>query len=193
MLKPAKPEACTIAPPDAKYIRAWSRHQLAELEKPRRHLNWLTLRDIESLVRQVYVGQGRAQDPSGAILPLVCFGIERLDSAQGYEPGNVRVLENGQNRLKNSDPSHRRLIAWLSGARGLVGPAAPEDLPGSSHCETFFKSQDGPDDGRDTWAVLEEIDGVEDTRSETDSATEEEGDWSETEEDGEWSQTEDEE
>lgn len=157
LLNPAKPESCPVTSADAKYIRAWSRRQLAELEKPHRKVNWLSLQDIEGLVKAVYVGQGRVQDVSGAVLPLVCFGLDRVDTTQGYEPGNVRLLENGENRLKNSDPSDRRVVQWRTGARiAIQGDHAK--LPGADHWAQFQAAEEEEREMQDWWQTDEEGD-----------------------------------
>lgn len=124
-----------VATPDVKtadsvLIEGWIDARLAQ-EPDRRPVSlWPHL---VFLVTACHVGNGNYQDPSGAIFPLELAELDRLDSADGYSEGNMRLILGALNRGKMTSRDDRKWSPWLEGLKThgdleeVARVRAPED------------------------------------------------------------------
>jgi hypothetical protein len=69
--------------------------------------------DLEELVKERYVGNGKLQCVSGFVGSLLLFSIDRIDSNHGYHKDNVRLLLSGLNKVKADNNDDVEIIAYM--------------------------------------------------------------------------------
>ncbi|CAO1627989.1 unnamed protein product [Sympodiomycopsis kandeliae] len=93
-------------PRDMTTVRNWASAQYKSIQKkvrakPRKAGN-ITLQDLEMMMLELMVGENEYQDPTGMVLNVRLAQIDRIDSLEGYNLSNCRVIYGGLNLFRNN-------------------------------------------------------------------------------------------
>ncbi|CAO1626705.1 unnamed protein product [Sympodiomycopsis kandeliae] len=172
-------KACMLGREDMKYIKFWCDKQHKELTRKHRKQCLLKAEDIEEIVKCAYAGDGCVREASGVPLPLPCLSVDRIDPSRSYTASNCRLLETGENFLRNSDKTDQRIVQWRTYVNeNLSSIAVTAELPGASAFRQFLQRCHFQFDSEHSNEY--ESDGAESDEGDSD---EEEDDWWEEEAD----------
>lgn len=96
---------------EERLVMPWCRKTLAAM-KSRKSCH-LEIEDLLLLVQANWLGAGSLIDAAGIALPLQTISVDRIDSAEPYKRGNIRLLLWGLNSLKGADIDDSQIAMYL--------------------------------------------------------------------------------
>lgn len=105
--------------------------------------------DLLFMIREVYIGNGLFQCPSGTILPVFLASPDRIDTQGPYSRDNVRILSRALNMLRKTAKTDKHTFAWLQQARAADQDILAEIAAGCTEADLAGTELDRTADGED--------------------------------------------